>query len=77
MVKIMVKQGRKIKLSQNLRPFVSRVVRDGKVQRAFKKMVAPVNACVASGVKKGMSGAAIRKVVRDCGKKIKGSKLPF
>jgi len=29
------KPGRRIKISKNLRPFVSRVVREGKVQKAF------------------------------------------
>jgi len=65
-----------IKLSKNMKPFVSRVVRDGKVQKAFGSQIgAKVGACVASGVKKGMSGAAIRDVTRKCAKSAKGTKL--
>lgn len=73
---MVTKTSRKIKLSKNLRPFVSRVVRDGRVQRAFAAQIgAPVGACVAAGVKKGMSGAAIHDVVRKCAKAKKGTTL--
>jgi len=72
----MAKPSRKIKLSKNLRPFVSRVVRDGKVQKAFANQIGKtVGSCVRSGVKPGMSGAEIRKVVTDCAKSAKGKKL--
>lgn len=59
-----------------MRPFVSRVVTNGRVQRAFAKQIGnPVGACVRSGVHKGMSGAAIHKVAKDCAKGTKGTKL--
>jgi len=68
--------GRIIKLSENMRPFVARAVRSGKVQVAFAKQIGiPVGACVASGVKKGMSRKAIRDVVAKCGKAKRGVKL--
>lgn len=74
----MAKAARIIKLSKNMRPFVSRVVRDGKVQKAFAAQIGePVGACVRGGVSRGMSGAAIRQVVRDCAKGKKGTKLSF
>lgn len=67
---------RKIKLSKNMKPFVSRVVTDGKVQKAFAEQIGrPVGGCVASGVRAGMSGAAIHDVVRDCAKSARGKKL--
>ena len=65
-----------IKLSKNMKPFVSRVVRDGRIQRAFaEKIGRPAGACVAGKVTKGMSGAAIHKAVVDCTKQYKGTKL--
>lgn len=67
---------RVIKLSKNMKPFISRVVRDGRVQRAFTEQIGkPVGACVASKVKPGMSGAAIHEVTRECAKSAKGRKL--
>lgn len=67
---------RVIKLSKNLKPFVSRVVRDGAVQKAFGEQIGkPVGACVKGKVKEGMSGAAIHKIVKDCAKPYKGKKL--
>ena len=67
---------RVIKLSKNMKPFISRVVRDGRVQRAFAEQIGkPVGACVASKVKPGMSGAAIHEVTRQCAKSAKGKKL--
>jgi hypothetical protein len=61
------KASRRIKLSVNLRPFVSRVVRDGKAQKLFAQNWGyPVGQCVAAGVRKGMSGAEIHQVARDC-----------
>ena len=60
---------RRIKLSVNLKPFVSRVVRDGKAQRQFTATYGhSVGGCVRSAVRKGMSGAAIHQAVRDCAK---------
>ncbi len=67
---------RRIKLSVNLRPFVSRVVRHGRVQVAFAEQIGrPVGGCVASGVRAGMSGAEIHKVARDCAKSARGTRL--
>ena len=69
---------RRIKLSKNMKPFVSRVVTQGKVQRAFGDQIGkPVGACVAGKVSKGMSGAEIHKIARDCAKGYKGKKLSF
>lgn len=60
---------RRIKLSVNLRPFVSRVVRDGKAQRNFTATYGHrVGGCVRAAVHKGMTGAAIKQAVRDCAK---------
>lgn len=67
---------RRIKLSKNLRPFVSRVVRDGKVQKAFGEQIGkPAGACVAGKVTKGMTGAEIHKIAKDCTKQYKGTTL--
>ena len=67
---------RRIKLSKNMKPFVSRVVTDGRVQKAFATQIGePVGGCVKAGVRKGMSGAAIHKIARDCAKAKKGTKL--
>ncbi len=66
----------RIKLSSALRPFVGRVSRNGAVQKAFAEQIGrPVGACVASGVHQGMTGGAIREVVRQCSKSAKGKKL--
>lgn len=63
----MAKPSRKIKLSKNMKPFVSRVVRDGAVQRAFAdKIGRPTGQCVAGKVKKGMTGAEIHAIAKDC-----------
>jgi len=67
---------RRIKLSKNMKPFVSRVVRDGRVQKAFaEKIGRPVGGCVAGKVHKGMSGAEIHKIARDCAKGTRGIKI--
>lgn len=67
---------RTISVSENGRMFVKKVHTAGKVQMAFKAQIVPkVSACVATGVKKGMSQAEIRKVVSKCGKAVKGTKL--
>ena len=72
----MAKTSRRFKVSVNLRPFISRVVRDGRVQRAFaEKLGKKVGACVAEKVKKGMSWAEVKNVVRECAKKYEGTKL--
>lgn len=68
----MSKAGHIIKLSSNLRPFISRVVRHGRVQLAFAEQIGrPVGACVRQGVHPGMSGGAIKEVVRQCAKPYK------
>ena len=67
---------RRIKLSKNMKPFVSRVVTAGRVQKAFAAQIGiPVGGCVAGKVKKGMSGAEIHKIAADCAKGYKGKKL--
>lgn len=72
----MAKAGRIIKLSKNMRPFVSRVVRDGRVQKAFAAQIGqPVGACVRGNVHAGMSGAAIHDAVKACAKGKKGTRL--
>jgi len=65
-----------IALSENMKPHIRRVSRNGKVQRAFAEQIGrPAGACVRDGVHAGMSRTAIRKVVRDCGKNFTGTKL--
>jgi len=73
-----VKGARRIKLSKNMKPFVSRVVTDGKVQKAFANQIGKVvGGCVAGKVKEGMSGAEIHQIARDCAKSVRGKKLSF
>lgn len=56
--------------------FLSKVVRDGKIQRAFaEKIGKPAGACVRSGVHAGMTGHEIKQVVAKCGGAHKGTKL--
>ena len=63
----------RIKLSSKMRPFVTRVVRNGQVQKNFAERIGrPAGACVRGSVKKGMTPAAIKKVVADCGRAQKG-----
>lgn len=67
---------RRIKLSKNLKPFVSRVVRDGRVQKAFAEQIGrPVGACVAGKVHAGMSGVEIHKAASECAKGKRGIHL--
>lgn len=67
---------RRIKLSVNMRPFVSRVVRAGWVQRAFTVQIGrPVGGCVRTGVRAGMSGAEIHKVAKECARQAIGVRL--
>jgi hypothetical protein len=69
-------QTRRLKVSKNYKVFVSRVVKDGRVQKAFAAQIGkPVGGCVAAGVSEGMSGAAIHKIAADCAKRAKGTKL--
>ena len=66
----------KIKLSSAMRPYVGRVVRNGRVQRAFAAQIGePVGRCVAGAVRKGMGAGAIKDAVRQCAKAAKGTKL--
>lgn len=59
-----------------MRPFVSRVVRDGAVQRAFAEQIGkPVGGCVAGKVRAGMRGAEIHEIATNCAKAVKGTKL--
>lgn len=71
----------KVKLrssGKKLTAFVSSVVTNGKVQKAFAKQIGgPVGACVKSGVRKGMTAGAIKDVVRKCGKAKAGTKLSY
>jgi len=70
------KQTRRIKLSKNLKPFVSRVNTNGAIQRAFGKQIGePAGACVASTVTKGMSGKEIHDIAKDCSSFAKGKTL--
>ena len=63
----MAKPSRRIKLSKNMKPFVSRVVRDGAAQRAFaEKIGRPTGQCVAGKVRAGMTGAEIHAIAKDC-----------
>lgn len=64
--------------SGEIKVFVSRVVRNGKVQRAFAEQIGKsTGACVRAGVHKGMGGGEIKDVVRKCGKANEGHKLSF
>jgi len=59
-----------------MRPFVSRVVRGGAVQKAFAEQIGrPVGACVRGAVHTGMSGGQIHKAVRECAKQTTGTRL--
>ncbi len=66
----------KIKLSSGMRPYVGRVVRNGKVQKAFAAQIGnPVGACVANNVRAGMGAGQIKDAVRQCARQAKGTKL--
>ena len=70
------KAGRRIKISKNMRPFVSRVVRDGDVQNAFGTQIGgPVGGCVKSNVRAGMSGKVIHGIAKLCSRQAVGKKL--
>ncbi len=73
------KPGRRIKISKNLRPFVSRVVREGKVQKAFtEKIGRPVGRCVRNTIlpgTRGYSGKQVHGVAKICAQPFKGTKL--
>ena len=66
----------KIKLSSGMKPYVGRVVRNGRIQQLFaEKIGRPVGACVASGVRAGMGSGEIKNVVRNCARSARGTKL--
>ena len=63
----------RIKMSPSMKPFVSRVSRHGKVQRAFAAApwVVSLRGCVSAATKgkKGqLSGGQIKDIVRKCAK---------
>lgn len=61
---------RRLKLSKNMKPFISRVVTEGPVQDAFKEQTGkPVGKCVSDKTKGKigvLSGAQIHKIAKDC-----------
>jgi len=60
--KAVIQESGEEKVSKNMRPFVSLVVRDGAVQKAFANQTGkPVRGCVASNVRAGMSGKSGRR----------------
>jgi len=73
------KPGRRVKISKNLRPFVSRVVRAGKVQKAFTDKIGhPVGKCVRETIipgTRGYSGKQVHGVAKICAQPFKGTKL--
>lgn len=53
-----------------MKPFVSRVVRDGAAQKAFAENIGnKTGQCVASKVRKGMTGAEIHDIAKSCAPK--------
>jgi len=59
-----------------LKPFVSRTVRNGRVQKAFAAQIGnSVGACVKGKVSKGMGAGEIKNAVAECAKSKKGTKL--
>lgn len=66
----------RIKLSPLMRPYVGRVNRSGRVQRAFSAQIGePVGACMRGRVKKGMGIGEIHAAARECTRNYKGVKL--
>jgi len=61
---------RVIKLSKNMKPFVSRVVRNGAVQKAFAEQIGhKVGQCVAGKIpkgSKGYTGGEIHEAAKSC-----------
>jgi len=65
-----------IKLSRNLKPFVSRVVTSGEVQKRFAEQYGkPIGNCVKANVHKGMSQSEIHDVVRKCSERFRGTPM--
>jgi len=73
------KPGRRVKISKNLRPFVSRVVRDGIVQKTFTDKIGHnVGKCVRNTIlpgTRGYSGKQVHGVAKICAQSFKGTKL--
>ncbi len=66
----MAKPGRRLKVSKNMKVFVSRVVRDGAAQRAFTENIGhKTGQCVAGKVREGMTGAEIHDIAKNCAPK--------
>jgi len=73
------KPGRRIKISKNVKPFVSRVVREGRVQKAFTEKIGHnVGKCVRNTIlpgTSGYSGKQVHGVAKICAQPFKGTKL--
>lgn len=72
------KHGRIIKLSKNLKPFVSRVSRYGATQIAFAELIGePVGQCVKAKLKDrpGFSGLQVKWAVAGCAKQVEGRSI--
>jgi len=68
----------KIKLSSGMRPYVGRVVRNGRVQQAFAASIGnTVGQCVKQNVRPNMGAGQIKDAVRKCARASKGTKLPL
>lgn len=53
-----------------MKPFVSRVVRDGAAQKAFTANIGhKTGQCVAGKVREGMTGAEIHDIAKSCAPK--------
>ncbi len=63
---------RKLKLSKNMKPYISTVSTNGPIQVAFGEQIGkPVGACVASKTKGKigeLSGSQMHNIVRGCAK---------
>jgi hypothetical protein len=70
----------RIKLSSAMKPYVGRVVRNGRVQRAFAEGPGKsVGNCVGTALRGRtgqVSGGEVKEVVRNCAKQAKGVPLP-
>lgn len=69
----MAKPSRRIKLSKNLRPFVSRVVRNGKAQKQFTENVGkPMVSCIRSegGYREGITPGERVRIFNGCARRL-------
>jgi len=66
---------RKLKLSKNMKPYISLVSTNGPIQNAFADQIGkPVGACVSNQTKGKvgiLSGAQMHNIVRGCAKQAK------